>query len=142
MKKAYTHMTNAFIVHANGIFGLPFYKVSLFKCCMYSYFPFFFLQTALCSTAIDNPNNVTKFDVVQHIMSYLDTDTVLFQSSVRNGHKQLLQFRNYIIVCVRTNKISCNLKIHPWTGEERLLTYKRFKFHIASISYFVHHLIF
>lgn len=37
--------------------------------------------TALCSTAIDNPNNLTKFDLVQHVMSYLDTDTVLFQSS-------------------------------------------------------------
>lgn len=37
--------------------------------------------TALCSTAIDNPNNLTKFDIVQHIISYLDTDTVLFQSS-------------------------------------------------------------
>ncbi|GFG37286.1 hypothetical protein Cfor_03240 [Coptotermes formosanus] len=36
--------------------------------------------TALCSTAIDNPSNLTKFDLVQHIISYLDTDTVLFQS--------------------------------------------------------------
>ena len=49
-----------------------------------SLFPF--LQTALCSTAIDNPNNLTKFDLVQHIISYLDTDTVLFQSGVSNYH--------------------------------------------------------
>ncbi|XP_069677108.1 ATP synthase mitochondrial F1 complex assembly factor 2 [Periplaneta americana] len=37
--------------------------------------------TALCSTAIDNPNRLTKLDLVQHILSYLDTDTILFQSS-------------------------------------------------------------
>ena len=53
--------------------------------CVYV-FHCFLLQTALCSTAIDNPNNLTKFDIVQHIISYLDTDTVLFQSSVSNHH--------------------------------------------------------
>lgn len=37
--------------------------------------------TALCSTAIDNPNRLTKLDLVRHILNYLDTDTVLFQSS-------------------------------------------------------------
>jgi hypothetical protein len=58
--------------------------------CLYSYGIHFLpthcllsvLQTALCSTAIDNPNKLTKFDLVQHIVSYLDTDTVLFQSGV------------------------------------------------------------
>jgi hypothetical protein len=59
------------------------YTLSI-PCLLLSLFPF--LQTALCSTAIDNPNNVTKFDLVQHIISYLDTDTVLFQSSVSNHH--------------------------------------------------------
>jgi hypothetical protein len=54
-------------------------------CLLLSLLPFF-LQTALCSTAIDNPNSLTKFDLVQHIISYLDTDTVLFQSSVSNRH--------------------------------------------------------
>jgi len=36
--------------------------------------------TALCSTVIDNPNNLTKFDIVQAILSFLDTDTILFHS--------------------------------------------------------------
>ncbi|XP_054282877.1 ATP synthase mitochondrial F1 complex assembly factor 2-like [Macrosteles quadrilineatus] len=36
--------------------------------------------TALCSTVIDNPNNLTKFDIVQGILSYLETDTILFHS--------------------------------------------------------------
>uniref|UniRef100_A0A1B6C1V7 ATP synthase mitochondrial F1 complex assembly factor 2 n=1 Tax=Clastoptera arizonana TaxID=38151 RepID=A0A1B6C1V7_9HEMI len=36
--------------------------------------------TALCSTVIDNPNNNTKFDLVQHLSNFLDTDTVLYHS--------------------------------------------------------------
>lgn len=43
--------------------------------------------TALCSTVIDNPNNVTKFDLVQSIVSFLDTDTVLFQAEEEELHK-------------------------------------------------------
>nr|CAD7593792.1 unnamed protein product [Timema genevievae] len=38
--------------------------------------------SALCSTAIDNPNHLNKFDLVNHILSFLDTDTVLFHSYV------------------------------------------------------------
>ncbi|GLV41590.1 lethal (2) k14505 [Carabus blaptoides fortunei] len=37
--------------------------------------------TALCSTVIDNPNRLNKLDMVQYLVNYLDTDTVLFQSS-------------------------------------------------------------
>ncbi|XP_021916271.1 ATP synthase mitochondrial F1 complex assembly factor 2 isoform X2 [Zootermopsis nevadensis] len=37
--------------------------------------------SGLCSTAIDNPNKLTKSDLVQHIIGCLDTDTVLYQSS-------------------------------------------------------------
>lgn len=43
---------------------------------------FLILQSGLCSTAIDNPNKLTKSDLVQHIIGYLDIDTVLYQSSV------------------------------------------------------------
>ncbi|XP_063914170.1 ATP synthase mitochondrial F1 complex assembly factor 2 [Zophobas morio] len=35
--------------------------------------------TTLCNTVIDNPNNLTKYDMVNYITNYLDTDTVLFQ---------------------------------------------------------------
>jgi hypothetical protein len=90
----YIHLTNAFTVHISGMFGLPFTFYYFPVYILYILTVCFFFQTALCSTAIDNPNNLTKFDLVQHIMSYLDTDTVLFQSGVRNGHKQLLSFQN------------------------------------------------
>nr|XP_022914459.1 ATP synthase mitochondrial F1 complex assembly factor 2 [Onthophagus taurus] len=36
--------------------------------------------TTLCNTAIDNPNNLNKFDMVQYLVNYLDTDTILFQA--------------------------------------------------------------
>ncbi|KAJ1524009.1 hypothetical protein ONE63_010552 [Megalurothrips usitatus] len=37
--------------------------------------------SSLCNTAIDNPNHINKFDAVQGILSFLETDTVLFQSA-------------------------------------------------------------
>jgi len=36
--------------------------------------------TALCSTSIDNPNRLTKEDMVDYILHFLPTDTVLFHS--------------------------------------------------------------
>ncbi|XP_065163924.1 ATP synthase mitochondrial F1 complex assembly factor 2 isoform X2 [Atheta coriaria] len=36
--------------------------------------------STLCNTAIDNPNNFNKLDLVNYITNYMDTDTVLFQS--------------------------------------------------------------
>ncbi|CAH1389439.1 unnamed protein product [Nezara viridula] len=36
--------------------------------------------TALCNTAIDNVNNLTKEDITSNILNYLETDTLLFQS--------------------------------------------------------------
>lgn len=41
-----------------------------------------FFQTTLCNTVIDNPNNLTKFDMVNYIVNCLDTDTILFQANV------------------------------------------------------------
>lgn len=35
--------------------------------------------SALCFTAIDNPNNHTKIDMVNYLLNYIPTDTVLFQ---------------------------------------------------------------
>ncbi|KAL1491130.1 hypothetical protein ABEB36_011772 [Hypothenemus hampei] len=37
--------------------------------------------TTLCNTVQDNPNNLTKLDIVQYIVNYLDTDTILFQGN-------------------------------------------------------------
>ncbi|KAG8257310.1 ATP synthase mitochondrial F1 complex assembly factor 2 [Homalodisca vitripennis] len=47
--------------------------------------------TALSSTVIDNPNNNTKYDIVQQILSFLDTDTILFYSKEEDGLYQLQQ---------------------------------------------------
>lgn len=38
-------------------------------------------QSSLCNTAIDNPNHLVKFDAVQEILSFLETDTILFESA-------------------------------------------------------------
>ncbi|XP_075149187.1 ATP synthase mitochondrial F1 complex assembly factor 2 homolog l(2)k14505 [Haematobia irritans] len=35
--------------------------------------------SALCFTAIDNPNNHSKIDMVNYMLNYIPTDTVLFQ---------------------------------------------------------------
>lgn len=36
--------------------------------------------TSLVNTSIDNPNHLSKLDLVNHMLDYLPTDTVLFQS--------------------------------------------------------------
>ncbi|KAG8222122.1 hypothetical protein J437_LFUL002118 [Ladona fulva] len=36
--------------------------------------------TGLCSTAIDNPGNLTKYQLVDHIIKFINTDTILFFS--------------------------------------------------------------
>ncbi|XP_044267643.1 ATP synthase mitochondrial F1 complex assembly factor 2 [Tribolium madens] len=46
--------------------------------------------TTLCNTVIDNPNNLTKYDMVNHITNYLDTDTILFQA---DEEKDLLELQ-------------------------------------------------
>ncbi|KAI5704520.1 hypothetical protein M8J76_013934 [Diaphorina citri] len=37
--------------------------------------------TAICNTVIDNPNRLTKFDLVQNIINFLDTDTILYHAN-------------------------------------------------------------
>ncbi|XP_018578180.1 ATP synthase mitochondrial F1 complex assembly factor 2 [Anoplophora glabripennis] len=46
--------------------------------------------TTLCNTILDNPNNLTKYDIVNYIVNYLDTDTVLFQA---NEDEDLFKFQ-------------------------------------------------
>lgn len=38
--------------------------------------------SALCFTAIDNPNRLTKPDMVNYLLNFIATDTVLFQYDV------------------------------------------------------------
>ncbi|CAG5095670.1 Similar to ATPAF2: ATP synthase mitochondrial F1 complex assembly factor 2 (Homo sapiens) [Cotesia congregata] len=38
-------------------------------------------MTALCSTFLDNPQNLNSIDIVTYIANYLETDTILYQSS-------------------------------------------------------------
>ncbi|CAG9838093.1 unnamed protein product [Diabrotica balteata] len=46
--------------------------------------------TTLCNTTMDNPNNLTKYDIANYIVNYLDTDTVLFQA---NEDEELFRFQ-------------------------------------------------
>ena len=39
--------------------------------------------TGLCNTCTDNPTRVSKYELVDSILNFLDTDTVLFFSHVR-----------------------------------------------------------
>uniref|UniRef100_A0A8D8X9P7 ATP synthase mitochondrial F1 complex assembly factor 2 n=1 Tax=Cacopsylla melanoneura TaxID=428564 RepID=A0A8D8X9P7_9HEMI len=36
--------------------------------------------TGICNTVIDNPNRLTKFDLVQNIINFLETDTILYHT--------------------------------------------------------------
>ena len=38
--------------------------------------------TGLCNTCIDNPTRATKYELVDSILNFLDTDTILFYSHV------------------------------------------------------------
>ena len=38
--------------------------------------------TGLCNVCIDNPTKITKYDLADSILSFLDTDTILFFSDV------------------------------------------------------------
>uniref|UniRef100_A0A8D8URB8 ATP synthase mitochondrial F1 complex assembly factor 2 n=1 Tax=Cacopsylla melanoneura TaxID=428564 RepID=A0A8D8URB8_9HEMI len=40
--------------------------------------------TGICNTVIDNPNRLTKFDLVQNIINFLETDTILYHTQI--GH--------------------------------------------------------
>uniref|UniRef100_T1H6N1 ATP synthase mitochondrial F1 complex assembly factor 2 n=1 Tax=Megaselia scalaris TaxID=36166 RepID=T1H6N1_MEGSC len=46
--------------------------------------------TALCNTSIDNPNRLEKPDMVNYLLNFLPTDTVLFQS---NEEADLAEFQ-------------------------------------------------
>ena len=38
--------------------------------------------TGLCNVCIDNPTKATKYELVDNILNFLDTDTILFFSEV------------------------------------------------------------
>ncbi|CAG9771990.1 unnamed protein product [Ceutorhynchus assimilis] len=46
--------------------------------------------TTLCNTVLDNPNKLTKLDIVNYIVNYLDTDTILYQA---NEDEDLMKFQ-------------------------------------------------
>ncbi|KFB43070.1 AGAP008876-PA-like protein [Anopheles sinensis] len=45
--------------------------------------------TALSSTVIDNPNSIQKHDMVNYLVNYFNTDTILFHSSEERELKKL-----------------------------------------------------
>lgn len=42
--------------------------------------------TGLCNTCTDNPTRATKYQLVDSILNFLDTDTVLFHAPVNNKY--------------------------------------------------------
>ncbi|EDV31885.2 uncharacterized protein Dana_GF14321 [Drosophila ananassae] len=47
--------------------------------------------SALCFTAIDNPNNLNKLDMVNYLLNFIPTDTVLFQYDDEKALQELQQ---------------------------------------------------
>jgi ATP synthase mitochondrial F1 complex assembly factor 2 len=43
------------------------------------------MLTALSNTAIDNPNNFSKTDLVNYLLTFAETDTILFHSKEEEG---------------------------------------------------------
>ena len=42
-------------------------------------FHYLSLQTGLCFTAADNPNHTSKWDEVDKMLEYMETDTILYR---------------------------------------------------------------
>lgn len=38
------------------------------------------MLTALCNTALDNPNNLKKDDIINYLLTFAETDTILFHN--------------------------------------------------------------
>ncbi|KAH8273955.1 hypothetical protein KR044_006037, partial [Drosophila immigrans] len=45
--------------------------------------------SALCFTVLDNPNNLTMLDMVNYLLNFVSTDTVLFQSEDEKALQEL-----------------------------------------------------
>lgn len=70
--------------------------------------------TALCSFMIDNPNNITKSEIVQNILNTLDTDTVLFYAESEIELYQIQQELWEPIIHWFNNEFDVHVK--PTTG--------------------------
>lgn len=53
--------------------------------------PFCLFQTSLVNTILDNPNKLLKQDIISHILTYLDNDTLLCREEVLF----IIQYSNY-----------------------------------------------
>lgn len=47
------------------------------------------MLTALSNTAIDNPNKLTKLDIINYLLNFAETDTILFHNKAEPGLYQL-----------------------------------------------------
>lgn len=74
------------------------------------------MLTALSNTALDNPNKLTKLDIINYLLSFIETDTILFHNQAETGLYKLqmehwdpmLEWFNerYNTNLVKTNDIS------------------------------------
>nr|XP_023012058.1 ATP synthase mitochondrial F1 complex assembly factor 2 [Leptinotarsa decemlineata] len=101
--------------------------------------------TTLCNTVIDNPNHLNKHDIVNYIVNYLDTDTVLFQA---NEDEELLKFQVMQwdpIIEWFNNRFEANLKksiqmdIPPASDQDKnLLTKHLMSYNFAAVNGFMY----
>lgn len=49
------------------------------------------MLTALSNTAIDNPNKLTKLDIINYLLNFAETDTILFHNRAEPDLYQLQQ---------------------------------------------------
>lgn len=51
--------------------------------------------TSLCNTVIDNPNKLQKTDMINYLLNYIQTDTILFHASTEEPRLQELQQKEW-----------------------------------------------
>ncbi|KAG5889014.1 hypothetical protein JTB14_033943 [Gonioctena quinquepunctata] len=101
--------------------------------------------TTLCNTVIDNPNHLSKHDIVNYIVNYLDTDTVLFQA---NEDEELFKFQvnqwdpiiDWFNERFNTHlKKSIRMDIPPVSDQDKILLTKHLmSYNFASVNGFVY----
>ncbi|XP_030377682.1 ATP synthase mitochondrial F1 complex assembly factor 2 [Scaptodrosophila lebanonensis] len=91
--------------------------------------------SAICFTAIDNPNNFTKIDMVNYLLNYIATDTVLFQYDNEKDLQELQQNEWDPVIAWFNQRYETNLKktmnITPpkVTDEDKMKIAKHFQSH-------------
>ncbi|KAH8421172.1 hypothetical protein KR009_010295, partial [Drosophila setifemur] len=66
--------------------------------------------SALCFTAIDNPNNLSKLDMVNYLLNFIPTDTLLFQYEDEKDLQELQLSKWDPVIDWFNHRLETNLK--------------------------------